>query len=94
VLGLAFLAGAILASYHAGVEWKFWPGPAACTGVSGAPSAAAMNAFLNGAKTAPPACDKAAWVFGGLSMAGWNALASLALAALSVAAALRERTKR
>ena len=50
--------------------------------------------MLDGARIRPPACDEAAWVFGGLSMAGWNVLASLALAGLSVVAALRERTKR
>ena len=41
-----------------------------------------------------PACDEAAWVFAGLSMAGWNAVISLGLAVLSVVAALRERAKR
>jgi disulfide bond formation protein DsbB len=40
-----------------------------------------------------PACDQPAWKFAGLSMAGWNTLASLILAALSVAAAIRERRK-
>jgi disulfide bond formation protein DsbB len=53
-----------------------------------------MAAFLNGAKVRPPSCDKAAWVFAGLSMAGWNALASLGLAGLSVLAAVREHAKR
>ena len=53
-----------------------------------------MTALLNGAKIRPPACDNAAWVFLGLSMAGWNLLISLALAGLSAAAALRERSKR
>jgi disulfide bond formation protein DsbB len=48
---------------------------------------------MNGAKVRPPACDQAAWVFGGLSMAGWNAVASLVFAGLSAAAALRERSK-
>ena len=42
----------------------------------------------------PPACDEAAWVFAGLSMAGWNAVISLGLAILSGAAAIRERRKR
>jgi len=94
VLGLAFLVGAGVAIYHAGAEWKFWPGPQACgsTGASQV-SAADMQAFLAGEKVRPPACDQAAWVFLGLSMAGWNALISLILAALSGLAALRERTK-
>jgi disulfide bond formation protein DsbB len=94
VLGLVFLGGAAIAVYHAGAEWKFWPGPTTCAS-AGATSvdAQAMSELLKGAKIRGPACDKAAWVFLGLSMAGWNALISLALAGLSAAAALRERAK-
>ena len=93
VVGLAFLAGCAIAVYHAGAEWKFWPGPSTCSSAGGAGgvSAAAMQDLLNGAKIHPPACDQAAWVFAGLSMAGWNAVASLGLSGLSLAAALRER---
>jgi disulfide bond formation protein DsbB len=93
-LALVFLAGAGIAAYHAGVEWKFWPGPTACSGAGGGVSAADMAALLDGAKVRPPACDQAAWVFAGLSMAGWNALAALALAGASLAAMLRERARR
>jgi disulfide bond formation protein DsbB len=94
-LGLVFLVGCAIAVYHAGAEWKFWPGPKACSGAGVTNiSASEMSALLKGAKIKPPACDQAAWVFLGLSMAGWNALISLALAALSAAAALRERSKR
>lgn len=94
VLGVIFLVGAATAIYHAGAEWKFWPGPSTCSsaGASGV-SAGAMQALLNGAKIRPPACDQAPWVFAGLSMAGWNALASLGLVTLSVLAALRERSR-
>ena len=52
-----------------------------------------MADLLGGAKIAPPACDKAAWVFLGLSMAGWNALASLGLTALSLLAVRHEKRK-
>ena len=95
VLALAFLLGAGIAVYHAGAEWTFWPGPQTCASTgSGHVSAADMQALLSGAKVRPPACDQAPWVFAGLSMAGWNAVVSLGLAALSVLAALRERAKR
>lgn len=93
-LGLAFLVGCGVAAYHAGAEWKFWPGPTACASTGGGVSAADMAAFLKGAPVRPPACDEAPWVFAGLSMAGWNAAISLAFAILSGLAALRERTKR
>lgn len=94
ILALIFAAGCGIAVYHAGAEWKFWPGPTTCSSAGGSVSADAMNDLLNGARIRPPACDQAAWVFAGLSMAGWNAVAALALAALSVAAVVRERTKR
>jgi disulfide bond formation protein DsbB len=93
VLALAFLFGAGLAAYHAGAEWKWWPGPESCSGASTAVSADALKNLLAGGSVKAPACDKAAWVFLGLSMAGWNALASVGFALLSVAAALRERRK-
>lgn len=90
LLAAIFLYGTGLAVFHAGVEWKWWPGPTTCTG-GGVASAANLSAMLNGTmKIKPPACDKAAWVFLGLSMAGWNALVSLKLAVWSVLAGLRK----
>jgi len=91
LIGLGFLYGAGLATYHAGAEWKWWPGPAACA-AGGAASADDLVAMLKGAKIAAPSCEKAVWIFLGLSMAGWNALISLGLAAASFFAALRPRT--
>lgn len=88
LIGMAFVASAGLAAYHAGVEWKWWPGPASCSG-GGRVTAGDLEALLRGAKMAPPACDKAPFVFIGLSMAGWNAVISLGLAAASAVAAAR-----
>lgn len=93
VLGLGFAISCGLAVYHAGAEWKFWPGPQACASGSAGVNAADLSAFLDGAKVKPPACDTAPWVFLGLSMAGWNAAISLVLAGLSALAAVRERAK-
>ncbi len=89
LIGLGFLYGVYLASYHAGAEWKWWPGPAACAS-GGAASADDLVAMLKGAKIAAPSCDKAVWIFLGLSMAGWNAVISLGLAIASAFAALRK----
>ena len=66
-LGLVFLFGAGLAAYHAGVEWKWWPGPQACTGQARA-SIAAVTALMNGGRIRGPSCDVAAWRMAGLSM--------------------------
>jgi disulfide bond formation protein DsbB len=92
LLAVVFLTGAGIAAYHAGAEWKFWPGPASCSG-GGKVTAAALRDLMNGGGVTMPACDKPAWVFLGVSMAGWNVVASLILAALSAAAAIRERSK-
>lgn len=92
-LAAVFAFGVGLAVYHSGVEWKWWPGPTACSGGAGAVSAGQIADLLQGAKIAPPACDEAAWVFLGLSMAGWNALASLGLTVLSLLAVRHERRK-
>jgi disulfide bond formation protein DsbB len=92
LLALVFLASVGIAGYHAGVEWKFWPGPESCTG-AGKVTAAALRDLMNGGGVKMPACDQPAWKMAGLSMAGWNTVASVVWAALSIAAALRERAK-
>jgi disulfide bond formation protein DsbB len=92
-LGLIFLGGGVLAAYHAGVEWKFWPGPQECTGGHVRLTIADMNRFLKGGATNVPRCDKPAFVFLGLSMAGWNAGLSLGLAAASALATRFNRAR-
>lgn len=92
LLAAIFLFGAGLAAYHVGVEWKWWPGPGACSGVGGSVSSLNLAGLLDGTlKVRPPACDTAAWRLLGLSMAGWNTLASLAWAGLGVLAWRWER---
>jgi disulfide bond formation protein DsbB len=81
-----FAAGALIAARHAGAEWKWWPGPATCSGGGAHVDAAALANLMHGAKIAAPRCDEAAWRFLGLSMAGWNFLISLGLVALSALA--------
>ena len=93
LLALIFLFSAGLAAYHAGVEWHWWPGPETCTPVAGGVSKANLMALLHGGHTDIVDCSKPAWVFLGLSMAGWNVLCSLKLAVWSgVAAAWRGPT--
>ncbi len=83
LLVLVFLVSAGLGAYHAGVEWGFWAGPSDC---GGGPASAAgnMGDFLNQLQTTRVvSCTEAAWRFLGLSLAGWNVLISLALAAFA-----------
>jgi disulfide bond formation protein DsbB len=89
LLALTFLTGLGLAVWHAGAEWKFWPGPKTCSGASGGASVAGLRALMHGAGFVAPHCDEAAWRFLGLSMAGWNALISAKLAAWTIAWSLR-----
>lgn len=83
LLTLTFLTGFGLAVWHAGAEWKFWSGPKTCSGAGGAVTAAGLQALMTNGKISAPRCDEASWRFLGLSMAGWNALISLKLAAWS-----------
>lgn len=86
VLGLVMLVSAGLGIYHAGVEWKFWQGPVTCA--AGAPSSAPLGDILKSIQNirAVP-CDEAAWRLLGISLAGYNALISMALAGIAFAAA-------
>jgi disulfide bond formation protein DsbB len=84
LLALVFAASAVFGAYHAGVEWGFWPGPAGCTGAI-APSSESLSAQLATVKVVR--CDAAALRILGLSLAGWNAVISLALAAVAAAGA-------
>lgn len=77
-----------LGLYHAGVEQKWWEGPTTCT--SGDISGVATGDLLDQIMNAPVVhCDQIAWSMWGISMAGWNGILSLGLAALWLAAALR-----
>ena len=91
-VAVAFAVGAVLAAFHAGVEWRWWPGPTACTGAhAGRVTAADVRAVLSGARTVHMVrCDEAAFRIAGLSLAGWNALLSAALAGGSCLVLLRK----
>ena len=81
IAALIFLVGAGLAAYHMGVEYKWWEGPAECGG--GAAMAANTQALLDSLNSQKLVrCDEAAFRLFGVSMAGYNFLASLGLAAL------------
>lgn len=82
-LALIFLFSAVFGAYHAGVEWGFWPGPSECTGsLARARSSADFLHQLQTVKVVR--CDAVAIRILGLSLAGWNALISLALFVLAV----------
>src|SRR5258707_3399172 len=84
VIALAMLFNSGLALFHAGVEWKWWPGPQECSGPLGDLSTGGdLLSQLHDVNILR--CDEAAWrdPFGLLSLAGYNVLISLALAAVA-----------
>lgn len=84
---LVYSAG--FAAWHAGIEYGWWEGPATCGAIgAGGVSTADVLAALDGQRPIVQ-CDEAAWRLLGISMAGYNALISAGLAALSVLVGIR-----
>ena len=88
ILALVAIAGfmlwnAGLGVYHSGVEWHWWAGPQDCSGAL--TDIGARGGLLEQLQNIRVVrCDEAAWRFLGLSLAGYNALISLALAAIAL----------
>jgi disulfide bond formation protein DsbB len=88
IVALATLGNAGLATYHAGVEWGFWKGPTECSGpVGNLGSAGNLLERLDSVKVVR--CDEVQWRFLGLSLAGYNVLISLLMAAITAWGAVR-----
>lgn len=89
-LALLFVLGAGLAFYHVGVEQHWFAGPTACTApAAGAMTLEQMKQQILG--TAPVLCDRVQWSLFGVSLAGFNLAASLAMAAMCLAAFVHAR---
>jgi disulfide bond formation protein DsbB len=81
VLAIVFATSVAFAFYHVGVEQHWFAGPSACTASGGgAMTLEDMKRQILG--TAPVLCDRVQWSLFGVSMAGWNLLASLGMAAI------------
>jgi disulfide bond formation protein DsbB len=87
LLALMFAANAVLGLYHAGIEWKFWEGPASCSAGAAAASSGNLLGDLQKVRIVP--CDSAPWTFLGLSFAGWSMVISAAIAVLATASVRR-----
>jgi len=87
-LAAGMLWNAGLGVYHSGVEWKWWAGPQECTGTLGDLGSGNLAERLQSINLVR--CDEAAWRFLGLSLSGYNALISVALAAIAAWAAVME----
>jgi len=82
VIALAMLWNSGLSAFHAGIEWKLWPGPTECSGQSGS-FGSASNMLKTLQQIHIPRCDEAAWRFLGISLAGYDVAISLTLAAVA-----------
>lgn len=90
VIAAGMLWNAYLGVYHSGIEWKWWQGPTDCSGALD--NLGSAGNLANTLQTMSVVrCDEAAWRFLGLSLAGYNALISLTLAAIAVWGVMRER---
>ena len=85
---LAIDAG--VAFYHIGVESHWWAGPSYCSG--GGSGGVSLNDLASAlGKASHPSCDQPTYLFGGpISMAGYNFMLAMVLAAFALAAALRK----
>jgi disulfide bond formation protein DsbB len=72
---LAIAVSGAIGVYHAGVELKIFQGFTTCTAMA---SAATTEELFRQIANAPLIrCDQVQWSFLGISLAGWNAMASL-----------------
>jgi disulfide bond formation protein DsbB len=79
LLTLVFVASATLGFYHVGVEQHWFPGPTACTNSGHAPQTLEeLKQML--ARTQVVLCDQVQWSLWGISLAGWNFIASVLIA--------------
>lgn len=82
---VATLVTASIGAFHAGVEQGWWEGPSSCT--SGDIGGLSAQELMNQIMSAPLVrCDEIPWQMLGLSMAGWNAVLSILLTLIWIAA--------
>lgn len=82
-IAVAMIINTGLGVYHSGIEWKWWAGPTDCSGpLNDLGAAGGLLKQLESIRVVR--CDEAAWRFLGLSLAGYNVLISLALAAIAL----------
>ncbi len=75
IIIMSLIANAIFSTYHAGAEWNLWQLKQSCSVVS-------TELNFENILTPPIPCNQAALRILGLSLAGYNAILSLATATL------------
>lgn len=88
LLAAVFVVSGGLAFYHVGVEQHWFAGPTACSAAAtAADTVEALKAQL--LRQQPVRCDEPAWSLWGISLAGWNLLASLIMTGCCLATFLQ-----
>lgn len=87
---LAMFTGAGIAAYHVGVEYGWWVGPDACASAVGG-SGSIEDELLAMQQAAIVRCDEVQWTLFGVSMAGYNFIASVFLGAISWFAVIKSK---
>jgi disulfide bond formation protein DsbB len=82
---VALLIGGGIAAFHVGVEQHWWTGTPGCGVPATSNSIEEMRAQIMAAPVVR--CDQVAWSLFGISMAGYNILISLVLAAVALISA-------
>jgi disulfide bond formation protein DsbB len=86
LIGLVLLGDTCLAVFHVGVEYHWWVGLSGCS-VEPAATLDELRARLLDGPVVP--CDEVSWSLFGVSLAGYNVVVTLALAAFALLAARR-----
>jgi disulfide bond formation protein DsbB len=90
LLAAVFAVGSALAFYHVGVEQHWFAGPSACSAAAtSADTVEALKAQI--LRQQPVRCDEVAGSLWGISLAGWNLLASLMMLGCCVAVFVQSR---
>jgi disulfide bond formation protein DsbB len=77
---LAIAVSGLIGIWHAGVEYQWWQGLTQCSQLPAGGSGGDIIADIM--KTPLVRCDQAQWTLFGISLAGYNAIVSLASAAI------------
>ncbi|MEE3165405.1 MAG: disulfide bond formation protein B [Pseudomonadota bacterium] len=82
VISLILYANAVFAIWHAGIEWNFWEGTQTCYIQSSSLGDNFLNNLKSNDKFIP--CNEASIRVFGLSLAAYNAIASILIASLAL----------
>ncbi|OYY92021.1 MAG: disulfide bond formation protein DsbB [Sphingomonas sp. 28-66-16] len=92
---LAILTSGAIGVFHAGVEYHWWQGITACTSTIGAGAGGGTTEDILARVMAAPIvrCDAPQWTLGGISLAGFNALFSIAGGTAILGLMMRSKAK-